>query len=177
MSDMRWVGSSTPYLVAGQGDAWAKEAGASGRIGSQKVTRVGQVAPPPEVVAALELKPGESAILRRRLIFLDGIPVEIADSYWPSSLAEGTALAEPKRIQGGAVSLLAQMGYSPAAVSEEVSTRPPSDEEREALRLGGDDWVLVLVRTVTGGDGCSYEASVMVTPGRSRRLHYSMRVD
>ncbi|MFJ2676366.1 UTRA domain-containing protein [Streptomyces sp. NPDC087525] len=177
MSSAKWTGSSTPYLDSSRGDAWRQEAEAQGHAGSQRITYAGTTAAPDDVSIALRLAPKTPVMLRRRLILLDGQPVELADSYWPVALAEGTALARPAKIPGGAVSLLAQLGYTAGSVDEQVRTRPPVSEEREALQMTDEDeWVLTLTRTITNSDGRPYEAAVMVSPGRIGRLNYSMKV-
>jgi DNA-binding GntR family transcriptional regulator len=178
VTDERWTGSSKPYIESGHGDAWGKEAAGQGRKGTQRILRAESALAPHTVAEALDLKAGEPVIRRDRLILLDDEPVELAHSYWPAPIARGTALAETGRIRGGAVSLLAELGYTPGTVNEEVQTRPPTKEEAEALQLADNrEWVLTLTRTISTPDGRPYEVSVMVSPGRIGRLHYSMKVD
>ena len=177
MSTEGWTGSSTPYLEEGQGDVWRDEAATQGRKGSQRITWAGELEPPKAVMSALGLPPDSHAISRQRLILLDDQPVELANSYWPMEIAQNTDLAQPKKIRGGAVTLLAGLGHRPSSVDEVVHTRPPTDEERRTLQLADTEWVLVLTRTITGEDGRPYEAAVNVSPGRVGRLNYSMKVD
>jgi DNA-binding GntR family transcriptional regulator len=167
-----------PYIESGHGDAWGKEAASQGRAGTQRILKAEEGPAPLAIASALEIPAGSAVVLRQRLILLDGSPVELAHSYWPASVASGTALANTGRIRGGAVTLLAALGYSPGSVIEDVSTRPPTKEEAEALQLSDNtEWVLTLTRTISTPDGRPYEASVMVSPGRIGRLHYSMEVD
>jgi len=178
VTDEHWSGSSTPYIESGHGDAWGKEAAAQGRSGTQRILKAETVPAPQEVADRLDLSVGAPVIKRQRLILLDGRPIELAHSYWPTQIADGTPLAGTGKIRGGAVSLLADLGYQPGAVTEDVQTRPPTREEAEALQLTDNaDWALTLTRTITTPDGRPYEVSVMVSPGRVGRLHYSMKVD
>jgi DNA-binding GntR family transcriptional regulator len=88
-----WIASSLPYLSprrAGQVDAWSQEAAETGRVGTQKIREVGERVPPAEVSAALGLPDGASAVVRRRTILLDDRPVEQADSWYPTGIADGT---------------------------------------------------------------------------------------
>jgi DNA-binding GntR family transcriptional regulator len=173
-----WTGSSTPYIESGHGDAWGKEAAGQGRKGTQQILKAEEGPAPLAIATALNIPAGSPVILRQRLILLDNSPIELAHSYWPSLIATGTPLATTDRIRGGAVSLLNELGYSPGAVTEDVHTRPPTKEEAEALQLtDSSEWVLALTRTITTPDGHPYEVSVMVSPGRIGRLHYSMKVD
>lgn len=178
MTENRWAGSSTPYIESSQGDVWGKEAAQQGRSGKQRILGVAEESAPRAVAEALQLQPGTPVVARRRLILMDEQPVEVARSYWPTHVAADTALAGTGKIRGGAVTLLAELGYQPGEVNEDIQTRPPTKEEAEALQLtDNSEWVLALTRTITTPDGRPYEVSVMVSPGRIGRLHYSMKVD
>lgn len=178
MTDDRWIGSSTPYIESGHGDAWGKEAAGQGRKGTQRILSAKESPAPHAIATALDMPPGSPVVLRQRLILLDERPIELALSYWPTAIAAGTPLAATGRIRGGAVSLLAELGYSPGLVNEDVHTRPPTKEEAEVLQLTDNtEWVLTLTRTISTPAGQPYEVSVMVNPGRIGRLHYSMKVD
>jgi DNA-binding GntR family transcriptional regulator len=177
VTDAQWTGSSAPYLQSGQGDVWGKEAAAQGRNGTQRILRAEEVPASREVADYLDLAAGTPIVTRHRLIELDGRPIELAISHWPASLAAGSPLAQTGRIRGGAVSLLASMGYEPESTQEYVTTRPPTRGEAEALQLADNcEWILCLTRIIASG-GRPYEMSVMVSPGRIGRLHYSMKVD
>jgi GntR family transcriptional regulator len=174
----RWTGSSTPYIESGQGDAWGKEAAQRGLSGTQRILEAGEGVAPRAVTDALGLAPETPIVTRRRLILLDDQPIEVARSHWPASIASGTPLAGAGKIRGGAVTLLANLGYQPGTVTEDVQTRPPTKEEAEALQLtDSSDWVLTLTRVIAAPDSRPYEVSVMVSPGRIGRLHYSMEVN
>lgn len=178
MADDRWTGSSTAYIESGQGDAWDKEAAQQGRTGTQRILSATEEPAPRNVTEALNLQPGTPVVTRQRLILLDENPIEVARSYWPAEVARGTALTGTRKIQGGAVTLLATLGYKPGAVTEDIQTRPPTREEAAALQLADNsEWVLTLTRTLTTPTGYPYEVSVMVSPGRIGRLHYAMEVD
>lgn len=176
MGTDRWEGSSSPYLSP-SGDTWKEEAATAGGIGGQRITFAGETIPPNDIAAHLGVPAGGPAVMRRRLVLLDGRAVEIADSYWPLNVAAGTALARPDKIRGGAVSLLADMGKQPSHVEEQVTARPQTREEQHALETQEGDWVLVLTRLIKDGTGRPYEVSVMVAPARTRQLNYAMKVD
>ncbi|MCX5365908.1 UTRA domain-containing protein [Streptomyces sp. NBC_00124] len=176
MTDAQWTGASAPYVRPNQGDAWGKEAAAQGRTGTQRILFAGEAAAPAEVASVLGMPSGQPVILRRRLILLDDIPVEIADSYWPLYVAAGTALALPGKVKGGAPTLLAALGYEPASVAENVHTRPATPQELEALEMADpSEWILALRRTVTDDSSRPYEVFVSVAPGRIGQLNYSMK--
>lgn len=117
-----------PYLTPGEkgrGDAWAADAAAQGRRGTQRILYAGEVAAPAEVARLLGLAEGESVVVRRRLILLDDEPNELTDTYYPVGIARGTGLAGMAKIPGGAVTLLARLGHVGALVREDVTMRHP----------------------------------------------------
>lgn len=176
MSDAQWTGASAPYIRPNQGDAWGKEAATQGRTGAQRILFAGETAAPAEVAATFGLRGGRPVILRQRLILLDGIPVEIASSYWPLSVAAGTALSAAGKVKGGAPTLLANLGYEPRDVVESVSTRPATTGELETLAMtDASEWVLTLRRTIKDDSDRPYEVFVSVAPGRIGQLNYSMK--
>jgi DNA-binding GntR family transcriptional regulator len=176
MSDDSWVSASAPYISprqSGQTDAWSSETAQRGRRGGQKTLAVEEVIPPVEVQDALRLEPGGTAVVRRRLILLDDSPIELTDSYYPAAIAAGTRLADPRKIPGGAVTLLAELGYLSAEVEEDVSAGLATEAERETLNLPVGSAVLKLIRTSRTASGAPFEVSVMTMPP-DRHLHYRL---
>jgi DNA-binding GntR family transcriptional regulator len=180
MSDRTWLSVSMPYVLptsAGQDDVWAADAAQQGGVGTQRLLEVAEIVPAAEVAEALRVEPGTPVVARRRLMLLDDRPVELTDSYYPTSIARGTALAEPRKIRGGAVGLLAMLGYEPGLVREDVYTRMPDEAEQRVLDLSGQDWVLGLTRLLSTREGVPIEASVMTMVPHGRRLRYEMTIN
>lgn len=174
-----WVTISTPYLTPraeGQRDAWTDEAEQRGRSGTQVLREVTEVVPPDDVAGALRLTTGETAVLRRRTMFLDDQPVETVKSYFPSTVARGTALAESQKIRGGATTLLAALGFLAAEAREDITFKPATDEDAAELQLPAGVPVIVLTRTVYAADGTPFEASVMTMVAEGRRLRYQIKM-
>ncbi len=85
-----WVSTSMPYLTrrdAGQPDAWAEEAAAQGRTGTQRILSAGEAPASAEVGALLGVAAGQPVVFRRRVIELDGAPNELTDTYYPVEIA------------------------------------------------------------------------------------------
>ncbi|MFI1867371.1 GntR family transcriptional regulator [Streptomyces jumonjinensis] len=178
--DGEWVHASAPYLkprTAGQVDAWTAEAAGKGREGTQRVVQAGEVEAPKEVAHLLGLSEGAAVVARRRIMFLDGDPTELTDTYFPVGIARGTALADVRKIRGGAVTLLADLGHVARAVREDVRARMPDSQERESLNLGAHDPVLTLTRVVLNAEGAPFQVDVSIFPATSQRLTYEMRMD
>jgi GntR family transcriptional regulator len=180
MGQPSWVSVSMPYVVPhadSAGDAWSAEAAAHGRSGTQRLLEVTETTPPPEVAEAFGVAPSTLAVVRRRMILLDECPVELADSYYPAAIARGTALAECRKIRGGAVTLLAELGHRPKLVREDVHARPATAAERDLLRLTDQQWVLCLRRVLITADGLPVEVSTMSMVAEGRHLRYELTID
>ena len=89
---------SASYVKAqpsGGADPWT----AQGAHAAQRLLEVTEIDAPDDILQALEQK---RVIVRRRLMLFNETPVEITDSYYPLSVASGTALAEERKVRGGA---------------------------------------------------------------------------
>jgi DNA-binding GntR family transcriptional regulator len=164
-----WVSTSAPYLTprrAGQADAWSEEARLRGGRGTQRIVAAGEVAAPPEVATGLGVAEAESVVVRRRVMLLDGTPVELTDTYYPVDVARGTPLAGKAKIPGGAVTYLASVGFAPRRVHEEVYARLAAPEECAALQLALGEPVLCILR-VTGDATRAYQVDVSVSAPRA----------
>ncbi|MEU3522189.1 UTRA domain-containing protein [Streptomyces sp. NPDC006654] len=169
-SDDGWIGNAQPYLAPrreGERDAWTAEAAARGHRGTQRLLGVEEVDPPRIVRDFLET---ERAVVRRRLIMLDDQPVELADSYYSARVARGTPLAAAGKIRGGAITLLASMGFVPEANPvEDVGPAIATTSQCDALNLPPGTPVLVLTRLTRSTTGEPIEVSVMTM---TRHLRY-----
>jgi DNA-binding GntR family transcriptional regulator len=163
-----------PYVSGRSGDVWGSEAAEHGGTGTQKLLGADEVAASATVADMLGLSQGEPVVVRRRLMLFNDHPVELVESYYPASIAQGTALAAARKIPGGAVALLADLGHPPRRVREDVSARLATPRERAALELADPSCVLLLARAlVTDGD-LPVEASLMTMVADGRRLRYEL---
>ncbi|MGA5578267.1 UTRA domain-containing protein, partial [Streptomyces koyangensis] len=76
MGDAERASTSARYLAAGGagGDAWAAEARAEGRRGTQRIVQAGEVPAPGLVAERLGVEPGQAVIARRRIMYADDEP-------------------------------------------------------------------------------------------------------
>jgi len=168
--------SSDRYTRPQQADAWAADAADQGKVGTQRLIAVETVPAREEVRTALRLQLDEEVVVRRRLILADGQPVEIAESYYPASIAAGTPLAENKKIRGGAVRVLADAGHSANELTEHVTAQRPTEEESALLEIAEDEPLIVMRRTseTAGGTAIEFAINRMVA-SRVEPLEYRMR--
>jgi GntR family transcriptional regulator len=166
---MAWDGLSAPYLsprAPGEADAWTDQTARAGRVGTQQIREVTETVPPQDVANALQLPAGATAVVRRRTILLDGVPIETVDSWYPIRIAAGTALAEPRKIKGGAVTLLAGMGYKANGALDDISVRGATVAEATLLAIPADAPVIVVFRVVVSQAGIPFEATDMIMVSR-----------
>jgi GntR family transcriptional regulator len=126
---------------------------------------VSEVATPAEVREAFGISDENTMLLRHRLMTLHDSPVELSWSYYPTQVAAGTPLAEPRRIKGGASALLARLGRAPTRYEERITARLPTTAELELLGLPDTVPVLRQFRVLFTADGQPVEATVMVKGG------------
>jgi GntR family transcriptional regulator len=175
-----WITSSQPYLsprAADAPDPWKHEAAQAGHVGAHRVILVDRQIPPSAVSALLSIEDTAPAILRRRLVTLDGVPVEIADSWYPAHLADGTSLASSRPIKGGALRALADLGYVATRHVETIAVIDTPEQHRDLL---SDPVVIELTRTSYTPNDTPFEVAVMLmsremAPGVARRLQYELR--
>lgn len=102
---------------------------------------------------------------------VDGRPFEVAESWWPVGLAGGTALAEPRRIKGGAVTLLAEMGYAVHRTVEDVWAAAAPEEEARLLEIEPGSPVLVMLRTAFDAHGRAFQVDPAMRQANARQRY------
>jgi GntR family transcriptional regulator len=99
-------------------------------------------------------------------------PVQLATSYVPWSIAEGTQLEQTDTGPGGTYSRLAELGHAPARFTETIALRPPTSEEADFLRLSDEQHVLAILHVAWTADKRPVEVTIHVLPPHQWELHY-----
>lgn len=141
-----------------------------------KIGTVQRVSPPADVRAELGIGPDDMAILREQIGRNESGPVEFVSNYYRLDLAEGTAIAEPGPIPGGAKRLLETLGYVGAEMVDVEVPRMPDKDERAALNLSKAEPVLAVLRAIRDESGFPLEVSVIVKGGYRYRLRHRIRL-
>lgn len=152
--------------------AFAAELAALG-LESDTQSVVSQEPAPAHVAEILGIGVGETVLVRRRVMSANGIPVMLADSYFPWDIAEGTQLAEVETGPGGAYSRLADLGHGPAEFTEEVTVRSPVADEARKLGMDIDQRVYGITRVATSAEGRKVEVNMMVLLAHQFKLSYT----
>jgi GntR family transcriptional regulator len=154
--------------------AYLAELEADGRVAEVEVLEVGRVKAPDDVAVWLQLSMGADVVIRRRRYLADGEPMELASSYLPWELAEGTPITEPNTGPGGVYARLEEGGHRLKRFSEEVTARMPSVDEIRALRLQPGVPVIRLVRVAYDTDERPVEACDTVMAADRYVLSYEL---
>lgn len=134
--------------------AFLAEAEADGRVASVEMLRIGAPDPAPAWAAEmLDLESGASVLTRHRIYFSDGEPEQLATSYVPWDLAEGTSMVDENPGPGGIYKVLEANGHRLGRFTETVSARMPTPEEANLLQLPPGVPLLILVRVAYDVDG------------------------
>lgn len=177
-----WSDRSAPYLFQTdirRGDPWGAEAAAQGRVGTHRILMAGENAVPAEVSPWIK---DPTAVLRRRLVSMDGEPVEVADSWFPMLIAEVAPLISPKKIRGGTAAILAECGLVARRVVEYIAAPPIGADLGELLDLPFGARVLRLTRVSWTDGGNLLEVAVMtmkpdLPDGDLRQIRYELTLD
>ncbi|MGA5728765.1 GntR family transcriptional regulator [Streptomyces seoulensis] len=156
---------------------WLTEAAKLGARPDSSLLDVRETSAPADVAAALRIAGDETVLLREQVLTLDDEPVELVKSYYPMSIARGTAITEKRKIRGGTPALLAALGFPPRSSVDRVSARVPTQEQYQALRLPSDLPVLRTLRVVFSDDDRPIEATVMVKAGHLYELQYEFSAE
>lgn len=126
--------------------AYLAELEAEGRVPQVEVLEVGRARAADDVAVWLQLAMGADVLVRRRRYLADGKPMELATSYVPWELAEGTPIAQADTGPGGIYARLEEHGHPLKRFSEEVTARMPTTDEVRALRLEPGVPIMRLIR-------------------------------
>jgi GntR family transcriptional regulator len=133
------------------------------------------VVPPPSIARRLRVAlPDALATVTRYLLIADGEPVQLATSYEPAALTEGTAVALPEEgpLAGrGVIERMAAVGIKVDQVVEELTVRQSLLAESEALALAPGAQVLLVERLHLSA-GEAVETADIIIPADRFRLRY-----
>jgi GntR family transcriptional regulator len=134
---------------------------------------IGKAKPSEQIATVLELGKGEQTLVRRRVLYANDEPTQIADSYYPWSIAKDSKplLAEDAG-KGGSYSRLAELGHAPVRFTEDVKVRMPTDVEQRTLDLEGTQPVFEIWHVAYTDKNRPVEVCIHVMPGHLWTLRY-----
>ena len=134
---------------------------------------VSRVVPPPAVAQALGLAEGETnTVMRKRRMYVNDVPVQLAPSYIPADIASGTALEQTDSGPGGIISRFADLGHAQVRITENVRVRRATDEEQTFLQLEDEEPVIEIFHTGWTAADRAVEVCVHSVPAYLWTLDY-----
>lgn len=154
--------------------AFLAEAEKEGRRPEVEILHVGRGKAPADVAEQLGLDQGAAVLVRHRRYLADGQPVEVATSFIPWGLANGTAMTRKNTGPGGIYARIEELGHRLARFTEDVTARMPTPDEVRLLALGPGVPVFRLLRTAYDGDGVAVEVCDTVIAADRYVLAYEL---
>jgi GntR family transcriptional regulator len=149
-----------------------------GQRARQEILEVATVPASAEIAMRLDIDAGADVVARRRLFWLEEEPASITNSYYPASLAAGTALERPGRIKGGAHALIEDpegpIRRHVARSVDEISGRMPTPDEAALLRLSQGVPVFRVLRTVYDSEDRPVEVQDSICDAARHRFRYEV---
>jgi GntR family transcriptional regulator len=164
-----------PPRGGGSGSSFAEGLHKVGMAPRTELVQAEVIALPPEIARHLGRAEGAEALIRKRHMFADDRPVQLAASYIPLEVAGGADLAFPDTGPTGIYKRLAERGYRVARFAEEIESRRPTLEETDFLRISSAQHVLEVVRFAYNGAGRPLEVVTNVFPAQLWRLTYEWK--
>lgn len=147
---------------------WETACAEQGRAGRTEVVGVTTEPAEPELARRLDVPANTELVRRTRNMWADDQLGQIQDSWIPAELAKGTPMAGKGKVMGGIYAAMTDAGYIPTSVTEEITGRQPTPQERTRLHLGDGATVLEVWRTTRDHTGRVIE--VLRTISNARRL-------
>jgi GntR family transcriptional regulator len=149
-----------------------------GHVPEQQLREVGTVEAPFDVATRLEVEEGTPVVVRRRLFRVDSHPVAFCDSYYRTDLADGTVLAERRKIKGGVYSVIEDptgpIQRRVARSLDDLVARMPTQVEVDGLELLPGVPVVRVLRTVYDTSDYPLEVQDSVTAGDRHEFRYEV---
>jgi GntR family transcriptional regulator len=136
------------------------------------------------VADILGLDPGEvTTLMRARYMAVKpaagarSVPYQIAISYIPLAIAEGTPFEDEDTGAGGISSRLADLGQAQAEIEETIEVRPPEPDEIDFLGVTEDQRVYDILHIARNRAGQPVKVTVYTIPTHLARLRYRFALE
>jgi GntR family transcriptional regulator len=166
-----------PPNGGGSGSSFADEMRKNGLKPETKLVQMEAIGPPIIIAERLNIPNGEQALIRRREMFADGRPIQLAASYIPMSVAGDVSLALPDTGPTGIYERLAKRGHRVARFVEEIESRRPAKDEADFLRISKTQHVLQVTRVAYTAAGQPLEVTINVFPSQLWQITYEWSAD
>ena len=151
---------------------WETACAAQGIDGQTVVTAVDRQSASQPIADRLQVPSGTQLVHRARQMLANGRVAQVQDTWMPADLVEGTPLAGSEKIVGGVYAAMSAAGFAPDHITEEVTARPSTSDERTHLQLDDGGPVLEVWRTTHDATGRAVEVLRIVASAELSTLVY-----
>lgn len=165
---------SRPMSTRSTMDRFSQQISDEGRVPSMHI-EVALVQAAPELAERLRVEAGATVVIRRRVRFINGEPVNINDSHFPLDLVKDSEIMSPAYIPRGTDEVLAGLGHRQERAVDEIFVRMPTPDEIRRLGLGPGTPVALHYDTGYTADDRPVQCTVNVLPGDRHRIVFERR--
>ena len=154
------------------------EVAKQGKTAKVDCTSITKVDVPADVAERLGVEEDTKVVRRENWYFADDEPVQMGVTYIPWETVEGTPLADSVKLgKGSLYARLEERGHRMSSIREEVSSRMPSPEEVESLRIPIGTPVIEVVHTSFDQDTVPFEVTRFVMRADTNGLDYRITIE
>jgi GntR family transcriptional regulator len=107
---------------------------------------------PESIAARLQVGESDAVLIRSRRYLVEGTPLQVATSYVPMDVADGTPIMLADTGPGGIYARIEEKGFMLSRFTEDIRFVPADDRTASLLNLGTGSFVIHLVRTAFSGN-------------------------
>lgn len=163
------------YRSDAQRSSFADELRKQGLEPRTELAQLGEIKPPQRIAEHLGMDQNDLALIRKRLMWADEAPVQIATSYTPMIYAGSLDVAKPDTGPSGLYRRLAERGYGPVVFTEDIEVRGATQDEAKFLGIPVGEPVYEVLRTAIDTEGRKVETCANVLAAKQWRLTYRWR--
>ncbi|NAS22512.1 UTRA domain-containing protein [Herbidospora sp. NEAU-GS84] len=152
------------------------ETASQGMVARQQIRELAEVEAPEVVAVRLGIPVGTTVWVRRRTTFIEDRAHQLADSYYPLDLVEGTAIRQVDTGPGGGFARLEESGERLDEINEELAARMPTSREAIDLSLPPGTPVVELIRTTYDISGRAVEVMWSIIAGDMSSFSYRFKI-
>lgn len=157
----------------GPSDVWSRGVRDQGYTPSEQIrTEIGYA--DDRVAAWLCIAPGTPVAIRRRLRFVNDVPYQTADSYYPRSIVAGTEVEEPADVKPGVYAVFERLGRPWVDTIDRITSRAPTREESVTLSIPRGVAVAEVARRSFDATGEPVRLSLFILPGDRHQIEYTI---
>ncbi|WP_435108680.1 GntR family transcriptional regulator [Nocardiopsis synnemataformans] len=128
---------------------------------------------PEDIAEALNLDTATQVLTRRRHMFADDKPIQLAVSYIPMDVAGSVDIAMPDTGPSGMYERLAERGFGPVRFTEDIEVRSALPDEAAFLNIAPSQPVFRILRTAFDNTDRPVEVCANTLAALRWRLTYS----